>query len=186
MCRVWHPAAEGRARTSFRLPAVLRAQAIQEGHRRVSQGADVSVSKLLDRLDGVGETGPGRWIARCPAHEDRRPSLSVRELGDGTVLIKCFPGCGAADVVTAVGLDLRDLFPQRTGDHRRRPSHARISAADALATLDHEAHVVAIIGADLLEHRDIDQPTWDRLAQAVHRIGETRAQVVPAKHKVTA
>ncbi len=38
---------------------------------------------LLSRLDGACRTGPGRWIARCPAHDDRHPSLAVRELEDG-------------------------------------------------------------------------------------------------------
>ena len=121
-----------------------------------------------------------------PAHEDRSPSLSVRELDDGTVLIKCFAGCGASDVVTAVGLELRDLFPEQLAERHRRPSHSSIPAADALIAIDHEVHVVAIIATDVLEHREIDQATWDRLAQAVARIGETRALIAPAKHKVTA
>ena len=58
------------------------------------------VSRLLDRLDGARKTGSGRWLAKCPAHEDRSPSLSVRELEGGTLLVKCFGGCGAADVET--------------------------------------------------------------------------------------
>jgi hypothetical protein len=44
---------------------------------------------LLDHLERVKQTGPGRWIARCPAHEDRSPSLSVRELEDGRLLRLC-------------------------------------------------------------------------------------------------
>jgi hypothetical protein len=145
----------------------------------------VSAAALLDRLQGVRQTGPGRWLAKCPAHEDRSPSLSLRELDDGIVLVKCFAGCGAADVVGAVGLGLSDLFPDRAADHRRRPSHSRVPVAEALASIDHEAHVVAAIGADLLAHREIDAPTWERLALAVHRIGDTRALVAPLTAKVT-
>jgi len=144
----------------------------------------MSAATLLDRLQGVRQTGPGRWLAKCPNHEDRSPSLSVRELDDGTVLIKDFGGCGAADVVAAVGLGLSDLFPERPTDHRRRPPHSRIPAADALVAIDHEAHVVAIIGADILAHRELDQPTWERLALAVRRIGDTRAAVAPLLHTV--
>ncbi len=66
------------------------------------------VERLLARLEAVRRTGPDRWLARCPAHEDRRPSLSIREGDDGRVLIYDFAGCGAADVVAALGLDLAD------------------------------------------------------------------------------
>lgn len=83
-----------------------------------------AAAKLLDRLQGVRQSGPGRWLAKCPAHEDRSPSLSVRELDDGTALIKCFGGCGAADVLAAVGLELKDLFPRRG-----RAGHREIDAA---------------------------------------------------------
>jgi hypothetical protein len=48
----------------------------------------MSADVLLDKLDGVRPTGAGRWIAKCPAHEDRHASLSVRELDDGHVLQK--------------------------------------------------------------------------------------------------
>jgi hypothetical protein len=143
------------------------------------------MSALLDRLQGVRETGPRRFLARCPAHDDHDPSLSVRELEDRT-LLHCFAGCAPTDVLAAVGLDLRDLFPDRPGEHRRSPSHSRIPAADTLAAIDHEVHVVAIIAADMLSHREIDPPTWDRLALAVERIGEARAVVTPARHKVAA
>lgn len=61
------------------------------------------VGEFLARLDGVRETARGSWVARCPAHEDRKPSLAIRELNDGTVLVHCFAGCdvGAASGWTA-------------------------------------------------------------------------------------
>lgn len=66
---------------------------------------------LISRLDGVRNTGKDRYIAKCPAHNDGDPSLSVRELPDGRVLIKCFTGCGAIDVLNALGLDWQALMP---------------------------------------------------------------------------
>ena len=71
----------------------------------------MSADQLLARLEGVRSTGQGRWIARCPAHDDRSPSLSVRELSDGRVLVHCHAGCGATDIVDSIGLSLTDLFP---------------------------------------------------------------------------
>jgi len=71
-----------------------------------AQYSNDAASRLLNRLDRVHETGPGRWLACCPSHEDGTPSLSIRVLDDGTVLLHCFAGCSAADVVAAVGLEL--------------------------------------------------------------------------------
>ena len=41
------------------------------------------------------------WTARCPAHDDRNPSLSICETADGLLLLKCFAGCEFADVRAA-------------------------------------------------------------------------------------
>jgi putative DNA primase/helicase len=67
-----------------------------------------NVEVLLDRLEGVRPAGPHSWMARCPAHDDRNPSLSVA-LRDGRVLIHCFAGCTPEAVLQAVGLTWRDL-----------------------------------------------------------------------------
>ena len=71
------------------------------------------VDRLLARLDKVRPNGKDRWLACCPAHEDRTPSLSVRECSDGTVLVKCWAGCTARDITAAIGMELRDLFPPK-------------------------------------------------------------------------
>ena len=57
---------------------------------------------------GGGKVG-GKWIARCPGHDDRKPSLSICEADDGKVLIKCFAGCEQAQVIDA--LRHRGLWP---------------------------------------------------------------------------
>lgn len=66
---------------------------------------------LLDRLHNVKPKSNGRYVAACPAHEDQDPSLAIAVLDDGRILVKCFAGCSAADVVAAVGMSLSDLFP---------------------------------------------------------------------------
>ena len=40
-----------------------------------------------------GRKAGGGWMARCPAHDDREPSLSIRDAGDGKVLVRCHAGC---------------------------------------------------------------------------------------------
>jgi len=68
---------------------------------------------FIQRLDGLRGSN-GRYQAKCPAHEDRSPSLSIKEATDGRVLIHCHAGCEVADVVESVGLELGDLFPDDT------------------------------------------------------------------------
>lgn len=51
------------------------------------------------------------WIAKCPAHNDREPSLSINKGADGRALIKCHAGCSTDDVLAALGTTYRDLFP---------------------------------------------------------------------------
>lgn len=124
------------------------------------------VDRVLGALAEVRRTGPGRWSAICPAHADRRPSLSVRELDDGRVLLHCFGGCGVDEVVAGLGLRMEDLFPPRrdrapgSGAPRdRRPW----SAGDLLRVAHFEAMVVLVVAADLLAGRPADR---ERLLQA--------------------
>jgi hypothetical protein len=52
-----------------------------------------------------------RLSTRCPAHQDKNPSLSITEGQDGRVLVKCHGGCETDAVCAAVGLKISDLMP---------------------------------------------------------------------------
>src|SRR6478736_5769455 len=69
---------------------------------------------LLEKLPGARKSGDG-WSARCSAHDDQRASLSIGEGEDGRVLLKCHAGCKVEDVVSAIGLAVRDLMPNLDG-----------------------------------------------------------------------
>jgi hypothetical protein len=63
------------------------------------------------RDQGCGEIKGKK--ARCPAHDDHKPSLWVGERRDGQgAVIKCFAGCDTTEVVAALGLTMADLFDQ--------------------------------------------------------------------------
>lgn len=68
---------------------------------------------VADRL-GARPAGDGRWMARCPAHSDHTPSLSVREGAGGKVLVHCWAGCDTSAVLAAAGLTWRDISGQPT------------------------------------------------------------------------
>jgi hypothetical protein len=68
---------------------------------------------VLSRLKNVTRCGKG-FKARCPAHDDKKASLSICEDSQGNVLLNCFAGCSADFVVKAIDLSLRHLFFQRS------------------------------------------------------------------------
>lgn len=134
----------------------------------------MTAAVLLDRLDQVRERGAGKWLALCPAHDDRNPSLSVAETSDGTTLIKCWSGCDAADIVAAVGLTLADLFPESGRQHHQPPTdrRLRIAPADALRILRRESLVIATASADLARGISLSPDDHARLLSAVSRVAD--------------
>lgn len=123
---------------------------------------------LLNLLQGVRKTGNRAWVARCPNHEDRMPSLSVRETDDGRWLLHCFAGCETYAVLAALGLEMTDLYPQPLAPHLPRV-RSRVSASDALRSLANEATVIALMASDLAEGKPVDAA---RAAKAAGRIAE--------------
>jgi hypothetical protein len=95
----------------------------------------VTIDELLSLLTAVRRTSRG-WKARCPAHADRDPSLSIGTTEDGTILLNCFAGCEPNDICRSLGRTLADLFsstPSRSGRGlakapARRPSDWRTIA----------------------------------------------------------
>ena len=130
----------------------------------------MSINILLSRLTETKRTGNGRYLACCPAHLDKRPSLNVRELDDGRVLVKCFAGCSVEEVLDAVGLEFDALFPERAiGDHiprERRP----FNSSDVLAALNFEINVASIILDRMVNDKDITAEDWLRFKTAADRI----------------
>ena len=126
---------------------------------------------LLSRLDGVKQMGADRWIAKCPAHDDRRPSLSLRELPDGRVLLNCFPGCEANEILRAVGLELKDLYPQAVTGHARpvRPNHWH-AAKEALRIQAFDSLFVAVVAESLASGKPLLAEDQDRLLKVADRM----------------
>lgn len=86
------------------------------------------VERILSLLPSAKPNGSG-WLACCPGHEDRSPSLSISEGDDGRALLKCFAGCSTESVVTALGLKPSDLFPDRNASRPRSTTSAKPKSA---------------------------------------------------------
>jgi hypothetical protein len=79
----------------------------------IAQQSSPALEQVLSQLKGVRTSMRG-WKACCPAHADRKPSLSIGLGEHGQVLLKCFAGCSLERIVEAMGLTMTDLFPDAT------------------------------------------------------------------------
>jgi hypothetical protein len=79
--------------------------------RKVTGSRPDPLRAVLDRLKGVRRhDGVDGFEALCPAHADKRPSLSVNKGDDGKVLLCCHAGCTTEAVVRNLGMKMSDLF----------------------------------------------------------------------------
>ena len=92
----------------------------------------MTAKQIIDRLSHYRAAGEGKWIARCPAHDDSSPSLSIKELPDGRVLIHCHAGCGTLDVLASIGLDFDALFPDTRENYRGTMPQAPQETVDSI------------------------------------------------------
>jgi putative DNA primase/helicase len=105
----------------------------------------MTLDEVLERFPDAVETG-GSWKARCPAHEDRNPSLSISRGDDGRVLLHCHAGCEFEEICSAAGLKPADLFPASTSteldryhakqEPPRKPGKVYQSGEAAIASLE--------------------------------------------------
>jgi hypothetical protein len=130
----------------------------------------MSADVLLAHLENGKRTGDGRWLARCPAHADRRPSLSVRETPEGVLLVKCWSGCSASEVMAAVGLEMSALFPEKINVDGTKPERRPFPAADVLRAVSFETMIVSLAAADMAAGKTIKPTDLERLRIAASRL----------------
>jgi len=90
--------------------------------------------KVLDLFDQVRDLSDGGWMARCPAHDDRNPSLSIHLGHGGNILLYCHTGCKFPDILSALGITKDDLRPPA----KRSSSSSTSSRREIVATYDYK------------------------------------------------
>jgi hypothetical protein len=147
-----------------RRPITLAPSAAPRG--RMGEAAMITAAEIAHDLSGK-RAGPGQWLARCPAHKDRTPSLSIRE-GDIGPLVHCFAGCSQRDVIEALArLGLWDWREPSGRPPTMRPVTRRDDDAervDRARRIWREAHDPR----DTLAERYL---TWRGLALDDHLVG---------------
>lgn len=131
----------------------------------------MTIDVLLSKLDGVRRTGVDRGIAKCPAHEDGRASLSWRELPDGRTLLHCFAGCSVEEIVGSIGLQLQDLFPEKlvTGDFVKRERRPW-TINQGLEVLDYESNLICVAALNIGTGTALKPTDCERVLVARERI----------------
>jgi hypothetical protein len=127
------------------------------------------IDDLLSRLDKVKLRGKGQWLACCPHHDDKSPSMSIRLEDDGRILIHCFANCPPNDILASIGMQMSDLFPDKLADHLR-PKRRPFNAHDVLEALSRELLIVKLSTADIAKGKELSQRDKQRLEQARQRI----------------
>jgi hypothetical protein len=80
--------------------------------KNTSPALPYHIDAVLSKLREVKPGGAANtWTALCPAHKDKRQSLSVTLADDGRILLKCFSGCAFSKIVAVLGMDAADLAP---------------------------------------------------------------------------
>src|SRR5439155_7305110 len=112
---------------------------------------------LLARFPDAKRAGKG-WSAKCPAHDDRRASLSIGTGADGRWLLKCHAGCALEAILAAAHLAKRDLLPTKTTTTTKKTIAAIYDYTDENGTLLYQ--VVRYQPKDFRQRRPDGKGDW--------------------------
>jgi len=132
-------------------------------------------NKILSLLDKVKPKGENSWLACCPAHDDKNPSLGITEKDD-KVLLHCFShDCNVSDIVHAVGLELSDLFSEQIKVEGGRPIRKKRFPAEAILEALAEEFVIAEIALEVLaDGETLNEKAQARMKEASDRFTSAR------------
>jgi hypothetical protein len=129
------------------------------------------LSAILNALDGVKKLPNGKYQARCPAHNDKSPSLAISETGDGKVLIKCWAGCEFEKIVSALGLQKKDFFPVSNLPKSEHKAHyPRFNAYEMFPLLSQESLIALMAIQQLGQGQPLNADDVQRVNQAINTI----------------
>lgn len=138
------------------------------------------LNTLLNRLDGVKQTAPNKWLAKCPAHDDKHASFGIKLLDNGSILLNCFAGCDKELILGSIDLDFSDLFPPRPKqiDHSKpAPKPPKFSAHELVKMAVFESTVICLAIEKLTTTGTISADDLIRVNTAMATLNEIRSEV---------
>ena len=141
------------------------------------------IEVILPRLDNKKSYREG-WRADCPARQHKsRNTLWISERDDGSIGMHCFAGCEPLEVLHAIGLELRDLFPKSMEDRsprerNERRQFGRIAKYEAArSSLERAARIIWVAGLQLRAGESLNSIDEQQLDSAIETI-ETAGKVL--------
>lgn len=138
------------------------------------------INNLLNRLDGVKSTGNGKWLAKCPAHEDRNASFGIKLTDEGSILLNCFAGCDKETILGSLGLTFSDLFPpkpERFDYTRSKPRPPKFSAHEIVKLAVFESTLIVLAIGQLMTTGKISPTDLVRVNTAIDTLSEIEKEV---------
>jgi putative DNA primase/helicase len=133
-----------------------------------------TLNQILPQLKGVRKSGDG-WVARCPSHDDKHASLSIREGSDGRLLLKCHSnsGCKFETIIASVS--------QANGTERRE-----VAAYDYRDETDKVLYqAVRFEPKNFLQRRPDGAGGWEWKLNGVRRVLYRLPELLAANHSRT-
>lgn len=132
-------------------------------------------------LPQARQVGPDQWRARCPCHEGKSLSLSVKR-GDSSALVHCFAGCDTEDVLSSISLRLADLYDaprSRSGDAKViRKWQRKNDLKKAIALIISESFRIWVACENLLNNIALAQQDLNRVGESA-RIVDRCSRTIP-------
>lgn len=131
--------------------------------------------EILQRLDKVKKTGSDKWLACCPSHDDRSPSLAIKYT-DEKILLHCFAGCSVDEIVASLGHELSDLMPDRP-QYQKGTRPPKFNKYELFDRLSYEAGILVIACKQLRNGISVSQDDDRRITQAESTIDSILKEV---------
>ena len=125
------------------------------------------IEDLLNRFDGVRESGSGQYSCRCPAHEDKSNSLGIKQGDGGRILLNCFASCDVKSILDAAGLEWKDILPDNKLYQAEKHSFNPFSV---LKMIRDEVLIIGLSSAQIRDGKPLNDKDHDRLLKAIGNV----------------
>lgn len=131
---------------------------------------------LLSRLPKARKLGESKWIANCPGHDDKSPSMGIK-LVDDRILIHCFSGCSVEEILSPLSLTVADLFPDRQRLDGNKPKVEKFNRYELFPVLVHHARILYLSFQKFLNGEEMTVSDLKSIEQAMKAIENLEAEV---------
>ena len=124
-----------------------------------------NIDTVLSKVHKLKKTGDCKWLACCPAHDDKTPSLAIK-LADDRILIHCFAGCDVSSIVSALGLELSDLMPESKRHSRPDNKRPKFNKYELFDRIVEESAILIVAIRQIFKGTQLNDDDMERVVKA--------------------